>query len=137
MIQFYFLSIFFNAVSGYVLAMENQKEDRTFEAAGSTFSLDNETIRLVLGILTLVSGLLKLLSVIEGDIPVIGDLLPAVFGLLAGFILIFDYYHTKTNIESEKSELIERILIKNKRWIGFVAIASAVLHFLFPSVLFL
>jgi uncharacterized membrane-anchored protein len=136
MIQFYFLSIFFNAVSGYVLAMESQKEDSVVEA-GSQFSLDNETIRLILGILTLVSGLLKLLSAIQGDIPVIGDLLPAVFGLLAGFILVFDYYRTKASVESEKSALIERILIKNKRWIGFVTIASAVLHFLFPSVLFL
>ncbi|MDR1109042.1 MAG: hypothetical protein LBL19_08415 [Spirochaetaceae bacterium] len=136
MIQFYFLSIFFNAVSGYILAMEGPKEEPVVET-GSQFSLNNETIRLILGILTLVSGLLKLLSATQGDIPVIGDLLPAVFGLLAGFILIFDYYHTKTSVESEKSELIERVLIKNKRWIGFVAIASAVLHFLFPSVLFL
>jgi uncharacterized membrane-anchored protein len=99
--------------------------------------LDNETIRLVLGILTLVSGLLKLLSSIQGDIPVIGDLLPAVLGLLAGFILIFDYYRTKTSIGSEKSELIEGIIEKNKRWLGFVTIASAILHFLFPTVLFL
>jgi uncharacterized membrane-anchored protein len=116
--------------------MEDKDQDRTFET-GRHFSLDNETIRLVLGILTLVSGLLKLLSSIEGDIPVIGDLFPAVFGLFAGFILVFDYYRTKTSIESEKSELVERILTQNKRWIGFVTIVSAILHFLFPSVLFL
>jgi uncharacterized membrane-anchored protein len=136
MIQFYFLSIFFNAVSGYVLVREDKEQDLVFET-GPFFSLYNETIRLVLGILTLVSGLLKLLSSIQGDIPVIGDLFPAAFGLVAGFILVFDYYRTKTSIESEKSDLIERILIKNRRWIGFVTIASAILHFLFPSVLFL
>jgi hypothetical protein len=116
--------------------MEDTERGRAFET-GPYFSLNNETIRLVLGVLTLVSGLLKLLSSIQGDIPVIGDLGPAVFGLLAGFILVFDYYHTKTSVESEKSELVERILLKNKRWIGFVAIASAIVHFLFPSVLFL
>ncbi|MDR0689871.1 MAG: hypothetical protein LBG08_06365 [Spirochaetaceae bacterium] len=136
MIQFYFLSILLNAVSGYVLIMEDTEQDHAFET-GPRFSLNNETIRLVLGILTLVGGLLKLLSSIQGDIPVIGDLFPALFGLFAGFILVFNYYRTKTSIESEKSELVERILTQNKRWIGFVTIASAVLHFLFPSVLFL
>lgn len=136
MIQFYFLSILLNAVSGYVLITEDKEEDRAFET-GPRFSLDNQTIRLVLGILTLISGLLKLLSSTQGDIPVIGDLFPAVFGLFAGFILVFDYYRTKTSIESEKSELIERILIQNRRWIGFATIISAIVHFLFPSVLFL
>ncbi|MDR2630434.1 MAG: hypothetical protein LBC60_05880 [Spirochaetaceae bacterium] len=136
MIQFYFLSILFNAVSGYALAMED-KDREGLKETGPYFSLDNETTRLILGILTLVSGLLKLLSSTQGDIPVIGDLLPAILGLVAGFILIFDYYHTKTSIESEKSELLERIIAKNKRWIGFAAIASAILHFLFPTVLFL
>ncbi|MFP3089801.1 hypothetical protein LQZ21_05685 [Treponema sp. TIM-1] len=136
MIQFYFLSIFFNVVSGYVLAMEDKEREGLIET-GPYFSLNNETVRLVLGILTLVSGLLKLLSSIQGDIPVIGDLLPAVLGLLVGFILVFDYYRTKTSIGSEKSELVEGIIAKNKRWLGFAAIASALLHFLFPTVLFL
>ncbi|MDR2759162.1 MAG: hypothetical protein LBB78_07275 [Spirochaetaceae bacterium] len=136
MIQFYFLSILFNAVSGYALAMEDKDREELLET-GPYSSLNNETIRLVLGILTLVSGLLKLLSSIQGDIPIIGDLLPAVLGLLVGFILIFDYYRNKTSIGSEKSELIERIIAKNKRWLGFAAIASAILHFLFPTVLFL
>jgi uncharacterized membrane-anchored protein len=136
MIQFYFLSVLFNAAAGYVLVMEEKDRDEGIKT-GSYFSLDNDTVRLILGILTLVSGLLKLLSVIQGDIPVIGDLLPAVMGLLAGFILIFEYYHTKTELEVKNSEILERILLKNKKWIGFVAIASAILHFLFPSVLFL
>ncbi|MDR2068798.1 MAG: hypothetical protein LBP71_02900 [Spirochaetaceae bacterium] len=136
MIQFYFLSILFNAASGYTLAMEDKDREGPAEN-GPCFFLNNETLRLILGILTLVSGLLKLLSSIQGDIPIIGDLLPAVLGLLTGFILVFDYYHTKTSIGSEKSELIERIIAKNKRWLGFAAIASAVLHFLFPTVLFL
>jgi uncharacterized membrane-anchored protein len=136
MIQFYFLSVLFNAAAGYVLVMEEKDRDEGIKT-GSYFSLDNDTLRLILGILTLVSGLLKLLSAIQGDIPVIGDLLPAVMGLLAGFILIFEYYHTKTELEVKNSEVLERILLKNKKWVGFVAVASAILHFLFPSVLFL
>jgi uncharacterized membrane-anchored protein len=136
MIQFYFLSVLFNAAAGYVLVMDEKTQDGGV-TTGPYFFLDNDTIRLILGILTLISGLLKLLSAIQGDIPVIGDLLPAIMGLIAGFILIYEYYHTKTELELKNSEILDRILLKNKKWVGFVAVASAILHFLFPSVLFL
>jgi hypothetical protein len=132
MMQFYFLSIFFNALTGYVLVMGNRQEE-----AGLGFSINNETFRLVLGILTMATGLLKLLSAVQGDIPVVGDLLPALVGLAAGSILIFGFYRERSSVKSEAIEKIEGFLTKNEKIIGFAALGAAVLHFMFPSVLLL
>jgi uncharacterized membrane-anchored protein len=136
MIQFYFLSILFNAVAGYILSID-RKEDEGSLDTGLKFSFRNDTFRLVLGILTMVVGLLKLLSSTQGDIPVIGDLIPAVVGFGAGFTLIFEYYNSRSALNTEKTDKLALFLEHNKKWIGFIAIASAALHFLFPSVLLL
>jgi hypothetical protein len=141
MIQFYFLSIVLNALSGYILTREPKDGgagvDETGPETGFHVSLKNETGRLILGVLTIVVGLLKILSSVAGDLPVIGDLIPALAGFLAGFALVFEYYRSRSTLEPEHTDKIEHLLIHNKKWIGFLAIASAGLHFLFPSVLFL
>jgi hypothetical protein len=134
MIQFYFLSILFNAVSGYLLINDTDQEPGVTEG-DIRLLMRNETLRLILGVLTMLMGLLKLLS--STDLPVIGDLIPSAMGLISGFILIFDYYRRHSTLESEKSEKLSGTIGKNRRWIGFIAIASAALHFLFPSVLLL
>jgi hypothetical protein len=77
MVQLYFLSILLNGLSGYVLGFSGNEPD-TGMGNSLRFSLNNSTFRLILGILTAVTGLLKLLSPIEGDVPVAGDLVPAI-----------------------------------------------------------
>jgi len=135
MLQFYFLSIALNALAGYILITGNEFGVLEFK---SSFSLKDETLRLVIGILSVVTGILKILSPVEGDIPVVGDLIPALAGLLAGFVLIFEYYRNRSSLETtEHTERIDRILISNKRIIGVLAIIAAALHFLFPKVLLL
>ena len=142
MVQFYFLSIVLNALAGYILISGDESGVLEFKGG---FSLKDETFRLIVGILSVITGLLKLLSVIEGDVPVLGDLVPALAGFLSGFILIFEYYRNRSSLEksvdaeseSEYSERIDRILVRNKKIIGVAALAAAVLHFLFPKVLLL
>jgi hypothetical protein len=140
MIQFYFLSIFFNAAAGYMLIRDNNKkeqppmEDHGTEGA-QHWSTQNDTLRLILGILSVITGLFKLLSAVQGDVPVIGDLIPALFGFATGFILIFEYHKKTAVIDLDKHILLELFLVQNKRRIGFLAIGSAILHFLFPQAL--
>jgi uncharacterized membrane-anchored protein len=136
MIQFYFLSIVLNAASGYILAFSTDNDDIDVESKVGIL-LHKESFRLILGVLTILTGLLKILSAVEGDVPVIGDLIPALVGFLAGFILIFEYYRSRSALDPEHTEKIEQLLISNKKWVGFLAIASAILHFLFPTVLLL
>jgi hypothetical protein len=136
MIQFYLLSILCNAAAGYLLIREDDPKD-SFIESGFRFSPDNETFRLILGIMTILTGLLKLLSAVQGDLPVIGDLVPALTGFAAGGTLILEYYQNRSLVDSGAAEKPGGALIKNKRLIGFVSLTAAALHFLFPSVLLL
>jgi hypothetical protein len=134
MIQIYFLSVFLNALTGYALITS---EDQGALGIKGGFSLSDETVRLVLGILAMVTGLLKLLSPVEGDLPILGDLVPGILGLFAGFALVFEYYRSHTTVETEQTEKMDQLLSRNKKIIGFVAIVSGALHFLFPGILLL
>jgi hypothetical protein len=134
MIQFYFLSILLNGLTGCILSFGGDKPEETIES-GLRFSLNSPAFRLALGILITITGLLKLLSPV--DIPVIGDLLPALLGLAAGFILLFGYYRDRATVESEKMTRFEETIRRYKKWLGFALLASAALHFLFPQALLL
>ena len=95
MLQFYFLSILLNAVTGLVLLFANQNQQ---EESGSHMVPEvayDETFRLVLGILTGIVGFFKLLTVVRGDVPVLGDLFAAVAGMAAGFMLLYEFYRTR------------------------------------------
>ncbi|MCL2602683.1 MAG: hypothetical protein FWD91_07725 [Treponema sp.] len=140
MVQFYFLSIVLNALAGYILFKGNEcgGSDVGSVVFNGRFSLKNETFRLIVGIVAALVGLMKLLSVTEGDVPVIGDIVPALAGILAGFVLIFEHYRSRISMESSSSaEKVDRLLVANKKIIGIAALAAAVLHFLFPRVLLL
>jgi len=133
MLQFYLLSVVMNALAGYILI---RGDDGGLEF--KSIPLKDEVFRLVVGILSVITGLLKILSVTDGDVPVIGDIFPAVTGLLSGCILIFAYYRSHTSLEvPERTEKVDRLLVANKKIIGIAALIAAVLHFLFPKVLLL
>jgi hypothetical protein len=134
MLPFYLLTILFNAMSGYTLAFRKEKPQGD---NGFSFSLDNEVFRLVLGAASIFIGLLKILSPVAGNIPVIGDLVPATANLAGGFILVFEYYQNHTTLRSEAVEKLGDIVEKNRKIVGFVSIGAAVLHFVFYPVPFL
>jgi hypothetical protein len=136
MIQFYFLSILLNGLSGYVLGFRGNEPDAEIENS-LRFSLNNSTFRLILGILTALTGLLKILAPTEGNVPVVGDLVPAVLGLAAGFTLFFGYYRERSTVESEQVNRLDEIIGRYKKWLGPVLLISAALHFLFPQALLL
>jgi hypothetical protein len=135
MLQFYFLSIVINALAGYIHLTGDDEGVLEFKGR---FSLKDETSKFVLGILSVLTGVFKVLSPIEGDVPVLGDLLPAATGILAGLILIFEYYKNRSSLDdSEQTEKIGYVLMANKKIIGVACLVAAILHFLFPKVLLL
>ncbi|MDR2619116.1 MAG: hypothetical protein LBC62_09625 [Treponema sp.] len=134
MIQFYFLSIFFNVLAGYILVSGDESGPLEVRPG---LSLNDEAVRLILGILCMVTGVLKLLSSVEGDLPVLGDIIPALVGFAAGFVLVFEYYRGRAGVESGGAESFNLMLVRNKKIVGAAAIITAALHFLFPKVLLL
>ena len=139
MLQFYFLTIVLNALGGYILISSDEEAVLEFKSNfANGFTLKDETFKLVVGILSAVMGLLKILSPIEGDIPIIGDLLIAISSFAVGFILIFENYRNRASAEdTENSEKMSRLLVRNKKIVGIISLVLAALHFIFPRVLLL
>ena len=139
MIQLYLLSIVLNGLTGFLLVFGDAIEgDST--ASGSRFSLSSGGLRLVLGILTAITGILKLLSPIMNKIPILGDLLPALAGITAGFILIFGFYRENSAGKDDTEGKLDRIgdaFLHYRRAAGIAILVITVLHFLFPTALFL
>jgi len=137
MIQLYFLSILCNGLSGYVLFAGNEGDS---VEKSMRFSLNNPTFHLALGILSAVTGVLKLLSPTVDKIPILGDLIPAAAGVMAGLLLIFGIYRHDYAVTSEATGALDRLganLLRFRKFVGLALIAVAVIHFLFPQALFL
>jgi hypothetical protein len=172
MLQFYFLSIMLNLISGMILVYgknlissgtekhtndeghflkelddtaSGEKKDNSRSSVKNTMTtvfgentiFDDKTFRLVLGILTMFVGLMKLLSVVHNDVPIIGDLLPAVAGLLGGFCLLVEFYRQNSTAELKLPDFIQRLFVEDRRYLGILCIVAAILHFVFPDVLLL
>jgi len=135
--QLYLLSIVFNGLAAFIFISREAWESDVIES-GMKFSLNNQTFRLILGILTALIGILKLLLP-TGGVPFLGDFIPAIGGLVAGFLLVFGYYrdHVQSVDGEGKLDKIGDAVLKWKKGIGFILIVIVLLHFLFPKALFL
>ncbi len=137
MLQFYFLSILLNTITGLVLLFADRDEIDTLSQVKVPAIARDETFRLVLGILTGVTGFFKLLTAVRGDVPVIGDLVPAFAGLAGGFTLLYEFYKTRSTIEEDNLPPFIQKIILGKRYVGVACLIAAGFHFLFPTILFL
>jgi hypothetical protein len=166
MVQFYFLSIVLNLAGGYALVVGGlPPRSRTIEGFRNFFQ--DPAARLVIGILALATGALKFLTPIRGDIPIVGDFLPAVGGVGVGITLLLERYHgsdaslaaarpapgeaSSPAGEASPSGLsrkppisprgepnaLERLFLDHKAVVGLVGLIAGVVHFLFPMVIFL
>ena len=146
MAQFYFLSVLLNIIIGLVLVYGT---DLTKQASGSktkavstkknsVFSgiacLESKTFRLVLGVLAVLVGIMVILSPFRNDVPVIGDLLPAIAGFASGASLLLEYYLSSATEETNIPEKVKTILIDGRKYIGVGCLVAGLLHFIFPQV---
>jgi len=136
MLQLYFLSILCNGLAGFLFLYGDTFESRSAESGSRTPSL-NGGFRLIVGIVTVVTGLLKLLAPVR--VPILGDLLPAVAGVVAGFMLVYGFYrdHASGGDGEGKMDRVGNVLLQHKKQVGIACLVVAVLHFLFPHALFL
>lgn len=164
MAQFYFLSVLMNILAGLVLVfginLVSQKYDEDLEEADvldddlgeispessseskvkKTFGelgLDSASFRMVIGILCVFVAIMKILSVFRNDVPVLGDLIPALAGFAGGASILLEYYISTTDTEVGINENVQKVFIDSRKGIGYFCFAAALLHFVFPQVLFL
>jgi len=95
---------------------------------------EENSLKFGLGLASLVIAFFKLLSPIEGDVPVIGDLLPVVAGLATGAVLLFDFFRGSSDIKSSTVDRLESGILSYRRYIGIGAAVTGLLHFLIPTV---
>jgi uncharacterized membrane protein HdeD (DUF308 family) len=141
MVQLYFLSIVFNGLIGLLFIFGDIGKKPVESTA--KFSFAGDSFRLVMGILAVVTGIIKLLSPMRREhglgIPILGDFIPAVAGIIAGFMLIYSFYRERSPEadSEEKSNSFGEVLLRHKRIAGIALLAFAALHFFFPEALFL
>ena len=95
---------------------------------------NNRIFRLVVGVLSIFVAIIKLLSPM--DVPFIGDILPALAGMLGGFAFLVEYYEISSE-GSSLNETVESIFIDSRRFLGLICLAVGVIHFLIPRVILL
>lgn len=132
MIQIYALSVFANILTGLLVASEAGEGKGFFGRLRQL--LEDNSLKFNLGLASLVIALFKLLGPIEGDVPIIGDLLPAAAGLATGAILLFDFFRASSNVESATVERLESGILAYRKYVGLAAAAAGTLHFLAPAV---
>ena len=137
MLQFYFLSILLNSLTGLTLIFNSYTEKSQDSLKNVPDFFTNNTFKLVIGILCCFTALIKLLTSFPGSILIMGDLLPAVVGVLGGIAVLFDYYMNNSPSETKLNPKLETIIVTNKKYIGVLCVLSALLHFLFPRVIIL
>lgn len=132
MMQLYFLSVLCNAIAGYFFVFGCNTADADIQDAAAKNDTFSTNCKLVLGLLALITGILKIIFPIH--IPVIGDLIPAVAGILAGFCILFDYYNSTASVPIVLPGKIDSFLIKNRKYLGIAVLGSAIIHFFFPNI---
>lgn len=98
--------------------------------------LNDKLFQLVLGILTIFVAIVKFLSAVNG-IPFLGDLLPALTGLLGGAAVLLEYYVENGSAELELPAFLQLVFVDYQKYVGLACMIVAVVHFIVPGVLFL
>lgn len=137
MIQIYLLSVLTNLLAGAVLSIDGEEDRLRIASLLNREVLTAPVFRLVLGLTTFLVGFFKFLSVTHGDVPVVGDLIPALSGVILGMILLVLYYRERADVSSPALDTIDRVFVANRVMFGTAGVLIAILHFLFPTVLFL
>jgi hypothetical protein len=131
----YALSVVLNLFAGisaaYSLLDEKIGIGKFFSSEGFT----DPRFRLVLGLFTFIVGFLKLIFVFNG-LPVLGDLIPAVGGMVLGFILILFFYLDRASIKTDNLVKLEEIFIGNAGVFGVAGIIISLVHLVLPGVIF-
>jgi hypothetical protein len=137
MLQFYFLSIFTNMLAGLTLTSEYFAEKfKAFLPFKDLFA--NKNVKTTIGIAAFVVGFLKLLIRSNPtDVPVVGDLLPALAGLAMGAGLILGILKERGTVSAETVDNLEKTVMTYRVPLGIAGLVISALHFLVPGALFL
>ncbi len=109
--------------------------DKSSKESEVTSFLRDQTFLLLLTVFSGFTAISKMISPVGTNIIIIGDLLPVIAGLAGTIIFLNRYLNSMQN--PKKLPAFFDILIKNDAIVGYVCLATAVLHLLFSPAIFL
>ena len=133
MLQIYLLVVAVNTLMGAIIIIGKFKED-AFQGflRGNAFTLSLSIVACVIAVASLVApygygG--------ASTIPLLGDLLPTL-ATLAGCSVFLTRYIRRNYPDKVDSNNFFMIIEANEFYIGIACLAIAIVHFLFPAILF-
>ena len=137
MAQFYLLSVVANLAASLALAGDYVGQKMPILKCFIELAT-RRSARITIGISALAVGILKLFILSPGEeIPVVGDLLPAVTGIAIGALLIAQIVPDKVERAGERIQKLSKTALTYRVPVAIAGIVVSFLHFLFPGLLVL
>ncbi len=137
MAQFYLLSVLANIVAGLTLAGDFLGEKVPFLASFKNLRA-NKAAQTVIALVSIVIGVIKLIVLSPGEfVPVVGDILPALTGIVLGGILVIEAFRPSVESRGESLQKISKAVLSYRVPVGIFGAAVGIVHFLFPGVIVL
>ena len=105
-----------------------------YKIENSNLIIQKPLLIMVLGFASIIVGIIKLFVVAQPDIVIIGDLLPAVFGIVGGFCILLNYFLLYGKNEIILKPVVQKIFVDWKKTIGVLTLVVGILHFIIPQV---
>ncbi|TVQ29125.1 MAG: hypothetical protein EA382_00610 [Spirochaetaceae bacterium] len=98
----------------------------------------NSILVVVTGAVTLLVGVAKLIFPAPGEaVPIAGDLLPALTGILVGALLILLGSDKAEESTPDAAKRFVSVVISYRIVIGLISVAVGLIHFIFPATVIL
>lgn len=133
MIQVYFLLILANVLIGLILGVPAFKNALSSELVNI---LENRSFQRMVGLIAVLVGFLGLIVVLPGDLPILGNLLPALSAMAVGLAVFVGPPGEESSLPAW-ARLVHEFVYQYSGVFSIACLVFALLHFIFPSALFL
>lgn len=134
MAQLYMLSVLSLLGAGVFLSSDYLVQ-RMEWLSGLSDIAQRRNVRLIVGAVAGVVGVLKLIVRSPGEtVPVAGDLLPALAGIVLGGLLLADTLRVPREEDPQAVDKVTRAVMPYRTPIGIGGIVVGLIHFLLPAL---
>lgn len=137
MAQLYFLSIVANIIAGLILSSDYLGRKMAFLNRVKMLN-QNKNLKISLGLVGVVIGVLKLIVKSPGEtVPVAGDLLPALYGIGLGLMLLGETFGRGVKENGNATQQKDSGIFAFRTPVGIIGVIVSLVHFVMPGVMIL
>ena len=130
MFQLYLFTVLSTVLAG--LALASGFMSKRFERFSEyTDFMANAVYRVILAGVSILVGIINLFPSYDGDLAIIGDLLPSLAGIITGILLVAEFITDRKGEERDKAaELAEKVESFSGPYLTIVGLSSVVIGIL-------